>query len=488
MDFWKKGFKKFACFGIVLLILCMLSGTAAALDAPYVSDPEIEVLQEKATHSTIYLEWNSVIDATEYRIYRSSTIQGSYIQIGTVSSNEYVNTGLLPDTYYYYMIGASDGSQNEFSNTIGIKTKALTASPTNIKAKALITNENILITWDSVNQATSYRIYRADQESGIYTEIGTSSSNSYTDNNYTFGFSDDTSYWYKVSAFTGSWGLDGGPDEAITYKRPELTAIEDGPGKIKLSWAKIESYDKPDAKDAEGYYIYRKTSSTPYEKIGTVNSGDTIEYLDTGLPDGTYTYKITAYIQPDKGKESNEETVTLSGGAQTYTVTYNANDGVFDSAVDVGSTHTGMLTGSNILEVTGINSGDKLTKPTPPPTKNGYTFQYWYDSSDVEWDFNDGIINDMTLYAKWQKNGGSNGGKDPEPPTPTEPSKPGQGHSSESMQGPKPEPLKEPELEPITQGLAAWAFPLFLLILIIIIAYLYIRHKRRQRMMKNGEL
>lgn len=48
----------------------------------------------------------------------------------------------------------------------------------------------------------------------------------------------------------------------------------------------------------------------------------------------------------------------------------------------------------------------KLAEPTPAPTKEGFTFDGWYEDSTFskEFDFNTPITDSMTLYAKWTEN------------------------------------------------------------------------------------
>ena len=71
----------------------------------------------------------------------------------------------------------------------------------------------------------------------------------------------------------------------------------------------------------------------------------------------------------------------------TYTVTFNSNDGTEVAPKNV-------------------NAGDKLTEPTPAPTKAGFTFDGWYEDSTFskKFDFNTPITGNITLYAKWVEN------------------------------------------------------------------------------------
>jgi len=84
---------------------------------------------------------------------------------------------------------------------------------------------------------------------------------------------------------------------------------------------------------------------------------------------------------------------------KTYTVTFNSNDG---SAVDPQT----------------VKEGEKATRPSPDPTKDGFYFVGWF--SDVAlnnvYDFDTPVTKNITLYAKWttvqyavafESNGGS---------------------------------------------------------------------------------
>jgi len=47
--------------------------------------------------------------------------------------------------------------------------------------------------------------------------------------------------------------------------------------------------------------------------------------------------------------------------------------------------------------------GSKAVRPSPAPTKDGYRLAGWYTDTALanEWNFNDTVTGDMTLYAKW---------------------------------------------------------------------------------------
>ena len=90
-------------------------------------------------------------------------------------------------------------------------------------------------------------------------------------------------------------------------------------------------------------------------------------------------YAWGAYVTVDLGK--------ANGTPVVYTITFNSNDGT-------------------PVESQNVNAGEKLTEPTPAPTKEGFTFDGWYEDSTFskKFDFNTPITDSMTLYAKWSEN------------------------------------------------------------------------------------
>lgn len=150
----------------------------------------------------IYLNWNSVDDATSYYIYRSTSSSGTYSKIDTVTSTSYYDTSLSEDTTYYYKIQAHNSSgTSAYSSRVyttteyGINLEA----PSNLEAAALGSDE-IYLTWNAVDYATSYYIYRATSSSGAYTKIATVYNEYYTNSNLTA----NRTYYYKVQAHNAS--------------------------------------------------------------------------------------------------------------------------------------------------------------------------------------------------------------------------------------------------------------------------------------------
>ena len=90
-------------------------------------------------------------------------------------------------------------------------------------------------------------------------------------------------------------------------------------------------------------------------------------------------YAWGGYVTVDLGK--------AIGTPVVYTITFNSNDGTSVAPQNV-------------------NAGEKLTEPTPAPTREGFTFDGWYEDStfSTKFNFDTPITDNMTLYAKWTEN------------------------------------------------------------------------------------
>ncbi|MCG1026399.1 fibronectin type III domain-containing protein [Dehalobacter sp.] len=106
-------------------------------------------------------------------------------------------------------IYALGGYTTNYSNTVDEYTPPVTVpvAPTTLSATA--GNAQVTLTWTAVTGSTSYNIKRATTAGGPYTQIGTSTTNSYTDSTVTNGIT----YYYVVTA-VNSGGESANSNEA----------------------------------------------------------------------------------------------------------------------------------------------------------------------------------------------------------------------------------------------------------------------------------
>ena len=83
------------------------------------------------------------------------------------------------------------------------------------------------------------------------------------------------------------------------------------------------------------------------------------------------------------GGYSNPINVTVNAAQTTYTVTFDPDGGSCSSC--------GQKT---------VTSGSTVARPSPDPTKTGYSFDGWYDGAS-QWNFSSAVTKNLSLKAKW---------------------------------------------------------------------------------------
>lgn len=172
-------------------------------------------LSANVSGSQIRVSWNYASGASSYRIYRSSSSYGSYSLLGSSYNTYYYDDSPLSENYYKVTSVGSNGSEGGMSTYAychfdnggsGGGGNATTApdAPTGVSAynAGSTAVPNIQISWNSVSNATSYKVYRSTSASSGYSQIGSETSSTYFyDSNPKNG-----NNYYKVKAFNSAGG------------------------------------------------------------------------------------------------------------------------------------------------------------------------------------------------------------------------------------------------------------------------------------------
>ena len=170
--------------------------------------------------------------------------------------------------------------------------------PADVKGfKAVSLSEStIKLTWNKVNGADGYIVYRYNTSAKKYERIAKGKNLAFTDKNLVLG----ESYKYAIRAYKTV-----GKKEILSASYPQITAktslsnvtgfkssaISDSA--VKLTWNKVSA--------ADGYIVYRyDTEANKYVRITKIEN---LEFTDENLVPGTsYKYAIRAY-KTINGKE-----------------------------------------------------------------------------------------------------------------------------------------------------------------------------------------
>lgn len=232
-----------------------------------------------------------------FKVFRSTdnfATPGTLVTTTPVGAQSFSNTGLNPDTTYYYQVVATNATgDSPPSGTASGKTLAnAPGAPTGLTATA-VSQTQITLNWkDNSSNETGFEVERSTNNFATAgTVVGTTNPDvtTFTDSNLT----PSTKYYYRVRAMNS-----GGPSaysnvaSATTKPNPptspsNLSVVNPTQTTLTLTWT-----DNSTTEDL--FRIERSKDGTTFTEIKTV--GPNVKtYTDTGLtPDTTYFYQVRA--------------------------------------------------------------------------------------------------------------------------------------------------------------------------------------------------
>ena len=260
----------------------------------------------------------SVTSIDEWAFYGCESLTSVTIPVSVTSIGEsaFYACSRMADVYYkgtaadWAKIAIEEGNEDLTSATLHCAKSAPAAPVVRIGNSA--TSGKPMLTWNAVEGATSYRIYRSTAKGSGYSLLGTTTATSYTNTGAKAG----TTYYYRVKACNDA-GLSpysnvvSGQVKSVTPK-PSAPVVKIGnsstSGKPMLTWNAVSG--------ATSYKVYRATSQNgTYSLLGTVTA---TSYTNTGAKAGTtYYYKVKAVNSAGESAFSN----VVSGKTTVTTLT-----------------------------------------------------------------------------------------------------------------------------------------------------------------------
>ena len=215
------------CFSMALgagfLVACGGSSDPVAPPPAPAAPSELNVSVDdvEQSESEILITWSAVPSATSYNLYRSTVSGGEYAQIDATTLTLYLDTGLDPNTEYFYQLEAcNSGGCSSRSAEFSVATRV---SPPVLLTVVAQSDSEIEVTWSAVQDATVYNIYRSTVSGGMYATISgdglSSTLTLYTDS----GLSAYTEYFYQMDACNSRGCSRRLPESSVTTHRlPEF--------------------------------------------------------------------------------------------------------------------------------------------------------------------------------------------------------------------------------------------------------------------------
>ena len=256
------------------------------------SAPQVTVVDSTIgqANPSLDISWNYISGVTSYQIFDAAENKVATVQSPTTN---HIIAGLTADTLYEYKVrgcytpsvtapGAPGSTEicGDFSAAGSATTPvAIPATPSGVTA-AVQGLTSIIISWNSVDGATSYEVYNGDVQVATIDDPATS---------YTVsGLLPATEYTYSVKACNTS-GCSVAASAATTRTPVAIpatpsgvTAAVQGLTSIRISWDSVDG--------AATYQVHNGD-----ELVTTINNPSTTSYTVSGLlPATEYTYSVKA--------------------------------------------------------------------------------------------------------------------------------------------------------------------------------------------------
>jgi hypothetical protein len=257
-------------------------GTAPLLSAPQ------NVVVTTLSSSSIHIDWYGVQGAQGYYVYRCGIRDGSYFRVSDtlLISSEFTDDRLSADCEYWYTVVAfAHGHEHENSAPCSGTTNL--SVPTGVTVTAPDPGE-LALSWNDVDSADGYNIYRSDAYSGPFVSINPVplASSDFSES----GLEDQTSYWYEIAALRGGVEQDrSSPVNGVTMIGPLdiVSVFYLTSSSLRITWT---SYG-----GSLDYLVFRSTDSGGQYTQITPSPISGTSFDDSGLAGDTeYWYRLDA--------------------------------------------------------------------------------------------------------------------------------------------------------------------------------------------------
>jgi uncharacterized repeat protein (TIGR02543 family) len=242
------------------------------------------------TQNAVSLSWNTMAGVSGYRIYRSSAVDGPFVQSGALSATAalpYTDTGLAANTAYYYNVSAvSAAGESALSGVVG----ALTSGPPAAPAAPVVSagDGSLTLSWAAAAKANAYEIWisETNDSAGAVKRGADVTGTSAVIN----GLTNETTYyvWLKAKNAEGTSGFSpaasGKPSvSAVPPAATGTPVITLGSGRCTVTWNAVAG--------ASAYEVYLGTSPafSSVSKYGADVAGSLFKTI-TGLTNGAAYY------------------------------------------------------------------------------------------------------------------------------------------------------------------------------------------------------
>ncbi len=229
---------------LLISVICSSAPVMAATDSTASPEKTIfrksQVTDIEVMHTSVYgilLNWKALKYADDYTVYRASTKNGEYKNLGATVMKAYIDEDTSPGkTYYYKVVGSGifDGELTYSKDSVIITASAI---PQKVSFSTSTGTDAINIKVSRADIVSGYAIYSSTSKDGEYEKLTTLKQQNKITYKVT-GLKKGTTYYFKVRAYSTMkdgkvyWG---------DYSAVKSVAFGDS-NKLALSKENIKNY------------------------------------------------------------------------------------------------------------------------------------------------------------------------------------------------------------------------------------------------------
>lgn len=272
----------------------------------------IDFIDAVMTETGAQVSWTALDNADSYSLYQMAEGDEEWSFVKTVTETTCHSKTLESGKKYFFTVKAhSEGYLAETS--ADPKELVFLGSPDDVYAA--ISDEAITLTWDEVNGAESYKVYKKNSSDENYTFVKNVTELEFSDADVVNG----ELYKYIIQSVNATTESVVGDNYTAVRKLPVTKNVTTELGKncVIVKWDAVDF--------ADGYKIFRKeVESTGWSAIG---SSDVTEYRDMRVASGlTYVYAVATLsdggIYEAENSEPSEEIFYIAAPVINSAVAY----------------------------------------------------------------------------------------------------------------------------------------------------------------------
>ena len=219
----------------------------------------IQVVSTSA--NTVSLSWDQLEDAFKYWVYRYDEATDNWVIMTRVTfTTEAVVKNLTPDTTYKFKVTAKFASDNFVTSLDDAVEFEATTGPAAAPAEIAATFDldQFVLSWDEVEGATKYWLYKSTSPDGPFAINGSTRTNSIAVKKYY----PETTYYFKVTSYTMQNGIpcisDLADSPIIEVTTPSASSVAT---KLETKTDTTATVSWPSVATASKYWVYYSTTT-----------------------------------------------------------------------------------------------------------------------------------------------------------------------------------------------------------------------------------